>query len=243
MKRLLAIRLPGLSQRTSSAPSAQPTFHLNVQRWLRLRPWGQLGVVALGILAVCPAFYFSAIRPAQERLDAARSSAAQLGEKIARGRQFLGGGQGDVSEQLATYYRQFPGEKDSPQWLGKLIAAASSRGISLDQGEYTANRDKVGRLVRFEMTLPVKGEYPNIRKFLSALPAEVPVVALEHVQFERQKVGEPMVQAKLSWCYSWRRCHDAGMVGKMGYMDSASRSGEYSHRYGHDPGRRAEHAK
>lgn len=77
------------------------------------------------------------------------------------------------------------------------MALAESRGIRLNEGEYKATSDKAGRIVRFQMTLPVKGEYPQIRKFLSALPSELPVVALQSVQFERQKVADPAVEAKL----------------------------------------------
>ena len=47
------------------------------------------------------------------------------------------------------------------------------------------------------MTLPLKGEYPQIRRFLAALPAELPIVALENVQFERQKVADPNVEARI----------------------------------------------
>lgn len=74
---------------------------------------------------------------------------------------------------------------------------AESCGIRLNEGEYKATSDKVGRIVRFQMTLPVKGEYPQIRKFLAALPSELPAVALQGVHFERQKVADPGVEAKL----------------------------------------------
>jgi len=57
--------------------------------------------------------------------------------------------------------------------------------------------DKVGKLVRYQMTLPVKGEYPQIRKFLTDLPGALPAVALENVQFERQKIADPNVEAKI----------------------------------------------
>jgi len=51
--------------------------------------------------------------------------------------------------------------------------------------------------VRFQITLPVKGEYLKIRKFLAALPTVLPIVALENVQFQRQKIADPVVEAKI----------------------------------------------
>jgi len=47
------------------------------------------------------------------------------------------------------------------------------------------------------MSLPLKGEYQAMRRFLSDLRAEIPIVSLEQVQFERQKVGDPLVDAKV----------------------------------------------
>ncbi len=163
-----------------------------------LRVLGFPGVVAIGLLAVCPAFYFfSSLVPAQERLDQARSNAVILQARMERAAREPVRERRTPTEQLAAFYRVFPMSKDTPEWLGKLIAAAESRGLKLDQGEYTATPDRAGKLVRFQMNLPVRGEYPQIRKFLAALPSEVPLVALEQVQFERQKIADPQVEAKI----------------------------------------------
>ena len=165
------------------------------RRWLRTV--GKPGVLAIGILVVFPPFYFSAIAPAQERLEAARRSTLSLREQILHASQSLGGIRRTPAEQLAEFYRIFPQERNAPQWLKKLFALAEKNGLSLQEGEYKANRDKVGRLLRFQMVLPVKGEYPQIRRFLAALPAEIPIIALENVQFSRQNVADPVVEARI----------------------------------------------
>jgi len=165
------------------------------RRWLRHMGWP--GVLAIGILAMCPALYFSAIRPEQVRLESARHSAAKLHEQLALGGKSLNGTKLSQEDQLAEFYRRFPVEGCSPQWLEKLVALASNRGLSLNDGEYKATRGNVGKLVRYQMTLPVKGEYPQIRKFLTDLPGALPAVALENVHFERQKVADPNVEAKI----------------------------------------------
>lgn len=163
------------------------------RHWLNVLGWP--GVAALGMLVVLPAFYLSAIRPLQLHVDEVRGSvSAQFKEDPGvpdHGRRY------SAEEQLAEYYRFFPPARSAPQWLEKLVALAESRGLRLDQGEYQAAPDKVGRLMRFQMTLPLKGEYPQIRKFLAALPSELPVVALEQVEFERQSIADPEVEARL----------------------------------------------
>lgn len=181
--------------------SASPPHQLwSRLRWISrrwLRTLGKPGVLAIGILVVFPPFYFSAIAPAQERLDAARRSTLSLREQILHASQSLGGIRHTPAEQLAEFYRIFPQERNAPQWLKKLFALAEKNGLSLQEGEYKANRDKAGRLMRFQMVLPVKGEYPQIRRFLAALPVEIPVIALENVQFSRQNVADPVVEARI----------------------------------------------
>jgi len=155
---------------------------------------GKPGVLAIGILVVFPPFYFSAIVPAQDRLDAARRGALMLGEQA--GKQ-----SGDIrrapGEQLAEFYRHFPEERDSPQWLEKLDALAVKNGLNLNEGEYKETSDKEGRLIRLQMVLPVTGEYQQIRSFLIALSAEIPALALENVNFVRQTVSDPTVAAQI----------------------------------------------
>jgi len=172
-----------------------PRLRWTSRRWLRAL--GKSGVLAIGILVVFPPFYLSAIAPAQERLDAARRGTLSLHEQVQLASQSLGGMQRAPFEQLAEFYRIFPEERNAPQWLKKLFALAEKNGLSLQEGEYKANRDKLGRLMRFQMVLPVKGEYPQIRRFLAALPAEIPIIALENVQLSRQNVSDSAVEARI----------------------------------------------
>jgi hypothetical protein len=154
---------------------------------------GKPGVMAIGLLVVLPSFYFSAIVPAQERLDAARRGVL-VGEQAGKASDGIRRAPG---AQLAEFYRNFPAERDAPQWLEKLDALAAKNGLDLNEGEYKATPEKVGRLTRLQMMLPVKGEYQQIRGFLVALPAEIPAIALENVSFVRQTVADPTVAAQI----------------------------------------------
>lgn len=163
----------------------------------RLRRLGLPGTVGIALWAMAGAFYVSALLPAQQRLDEVRLSAASLQERIARAGRTLGGSERPAAEQLAEFYRAFPDERRAPDWLGKIAATARSCGLSLDQGAYKPTRDKVGHLTRLQMTLPLRGEYRQIRQFLARTRQTLPIVSLEQVQFERQKVGDPLVDAKI----------------------------------------------
>lgn len=164
-------------------------------RWIHLFGWP--GVLGAGLLAACPAFYLSAIQPAQSRLTEAQQSATSIQERVKLAANGLNRSELTPAEQLAEFYRIFPNEKNLLPWLEKVFAIAQHEGIRLDQGEYRVTRDRVGRLVRFQMTLPVRSSYPQIRNFLNSLRAEIPIAAMEHLQFERQKVNDPDVEAKI----------------------------------------------
>ncbi|MBW8307325.1 MAG: type 4a pilus biogenesis protein PilO [Thiobacillus sp.] len=161
-----------------------------------VRRLGLAGTLGIGVWVMAASFYLSAVLPAQQRLDQVRASAA-LQQRSAQASRQLDANARAPAEQLAEFYRVFPDETSSPDWIGKIAAIARDCGLSLDQGEYKPTRDTVGQLTRLQMTLPVRGEYRQIRRFLTATGAALPIVSLEQVQFERQKVGDPLIDAKI----------------------------------------------
>lgn len=166
-----------------------------MRRWRRLLGWP--GACGAGGLAACLALYVLVVHPAQQRLETARHNASSVQERLARAGQALHDGTRPVDEQLAAFYRIFPSERDVTEWIGKIAAIAERDGLALEQADYKAERGPTGKLVRFQMNLPLRGEYQTIRRFLSDLRAEIPIVSLEQVQFERQKIGDPLVDAKV----------------------------------------------
>lgn len=191
------------AERATGAPAAIVDWVRHTVRnypWSRrrmLRRFGWPGAVGVGLLVMCQAFYFSAIRPAQATLGVAQQSAISLQERLKHAAKNLGRAELTPAEQLAQFYRMFPDEKELLPWLGKVFAAAQRQGLMLDEGEYKVTRDRVGRLTRFQIVLPIKSEYPQIRKFLDELRAEMPIMALEQLQFERRKINDPVVDARV----------------------------------------------
>jgi hypothetical protein len=155
---------------------------------------GAPGLIAAGLLVFVAAFYFSSLRPEQARLadlhrqvEAMQRGAAQGAEQPKR----------SVSETLGEFYGSFPPSARLPDLLEKIFAAAERQQLRLDQGEYRVSRDNAGALMQFQMLFPVKGAYPQIRKFVADALADVPTLSLDSIQFERQKVGDAAVEAKV----------------------------------------------
>lgn len=135
--------------------------------------------------------YWSAVSPAQERLERARRQEASL--HLAQVRHPVLPAQAE----LARFYARFRSEETFPDTLGQLVGMAEAGGLSLNEGDYKVSRDMAGKLVRYQIILPLRGEYPQVRHFLSALGQVSPALALENVQFERPRLGDAALDVKL----------------------------------------------
>jgi hypothetical protein len=149
------------------------------------------------LLAMGVAFYFSALRPAEIKLLTLRDSVIQLSK--------LGGKQGSIvegslapEEQLAVFYGSFPQRSSVPVSLEKIYAAAAAEGLTLEQADYKASQPGAGKMTRYQVNLPMHGEYSRIHKFLVRVLREVPSASLEKVLFERKKIDESMVSASVT---------------------------------------------
>jgi hypothetical protein len=156
---------------------------------------GRQGIMAIGLLSLCIPFYFSTLRPMQLSLQELRINLKSIQDPTSKKANI----NLSVSpvEQLAEFYEFFPPEEDSPHWLGLMMEIANKNGLVLKHGEYAVVRDSIGQLRRFKITLPVQGSYPQIRKYLAALIANIPSMSLEHVQFERKDISDTQLQAKI----------------------------------------------
>lgn len=154
---------------------------------------GAPGAVGVGLLVFLAAFYFSAVRPEQARLGELHQVLSQAQQRKA---QAVARPQSSA-EKLASFYAAFPGNAQLPDLLGKVFLSAKNQGLRLEQGDYRVIGGAQSALTQFQMTLPVRGSYPQIRKFVDAALEDVPTLSLDSIQFERQKVGDTTVEAKV----------------------------------------------
>jgi hypothetical protein len=179
----------GVVRRLGSAVSVHPRQWLN-----RL---GTPGIAAIGLLTACAGFYMSVLMPLDAEVDDLTERVNRLSGEVERATS--GGRQGvpALADQMSAFYKLFPRQGQLTDAVAKVFDAAAAQGIVLQQGEYRVVDDPAGELKRFQVTLPVKADYPRIRRFLANVAAEVPTAALEHIQFERQKIGDPQVEATI----------------------------------------------
>lgn len=158
-----------------------------------VRRLGWVGVVGIGLWFFVLMYYFSAVRPASHRLDELHAQADSLDKLTHK----AGSRSTSVSEQLSAFHEFFPKAHQSPELLAKIYSAATKQGVSLGRGEYRMARDHSGKLLRYEVNLPVRAGYMQIRKFLNQVLSDIPSASLDNVSFQRQHISDPVLESQI----------------------------------------------
>jgi hypothetical protein len=157
-----------------------------------LRRLGAPGVLALGVLVACGAFYASALQPAEAELAAQRAALERLRARTPYQPVSAGG----RAEELRRFHQLFPHAARLTAELEQLHRLARLSGLELAQGEYRLERPANG-LWAYRVTLPVRGGYPQVRAFVGALLRDMPTASLEALRFERKRAAETELDAQL----------------------------------------------
>ncbi|MEO8418937.1 MAG: type 4a pilus biogenesis protein PilO [Methylophilaceae bacterium] len=171
-------------------------MRFSATRWASRLTWPWMAVV--GLLVFSSGIFFSVIAPAQRELDVLHQNLSSLQKQMHSTEKIAAVSiRGASPTQLAVFYDYLPAERSLPDWLEKIVSAAKDNELLLKQGDYRITRDKGGKLLRYQITLPLNGSYLNIRKFLTAVLSEIPTASLDNVKFERQKIGDSVIEASI----------------------------------------------
>ena len=64
-------------------------------------------------------------------------------------------------------------------------------------GRYEFTPAKSGQIARYRLAFPVRGSYPQLRRFIDGTLGAVPAVGLEGLRLERASVDEEVLDADL----------------------------------------------
>lgn len=99
------------------------------------------------------------------------------------------------SARLDQFHAEFPAVAEIPVAIGAVLKIATGHGMSLDQGQYRLVGDPGGPMMRYQITLPVRGSYRQLRAFVEQALAELPALALDGVEFRREAVGAAQLES------------------------------------------------
>ena len=158
-----------------------------------LRRLGPAGVVGIGVLLACGAFYASAIAPLTEELAAQKAALERLQSRKLYQPASAGASPG---EELQRFYNLFPPAERLTDEVAKLHRIGRSAGLDLAQGEYRLER-RPGGLWAYRVTLPVRGSYPQLRDFIGAVLKDMPIASIEQLRFERKRAADTQLEAQV----------------------------------------------
>jgi hypothetical protein len=150
---------------------------------------GGLGLAALALFAVATLFHFAVLKPLEVRTGALKE---RLLREAPRARAGPAAG---AADKVSAVYGFLKRDEHTTDWLAKLHAIGAATGVQLKSASYRSQGE--GRIVRYEIVLPLAGSYPQIRDFLQRSAAEIPVMSIDQLTLKRESRSEAALQAEL----------------------------------------------
>ncbi|MCB1907058.1 MAG: type 4a pilus biogenesis protein PilO [Rhodocyclaceae bacterium] len=154
---------------------------------------GPTGALGVGLMTCALVAGFSALVPAKRQLQEtllALDEARAHAQAPRPGREVK-----SVEEQLASFYQHFPDRNQAPELLEKVYAAAGDFGLSVQRGDYSVADDHRAGLVSYQVRVPLRGQYEQIRGFVDQVLRSVPTLAVDELDFARERISQSRLDA------------------------------------------------
>ena len=152
---------------------------------------GAMGAFALVLIAGVALLHGLVVAPLQARNAELRTRLA-----AAAPRADPGAAAASTAQKVGAVYEFLRKEEQTADWLAKLHGIGAATGLQMKSASYRT-RDADGRIVRYEIVLPVAGSYSQIREFLKRSLVEVPVMSIDQLSLKRESRKDGVLQAEL----------------------------------------------
>jgi hypothetical protein len=157
---------------------------------------GLPGVFGAALIVAALVFFSSAVHPLERRGAALEQELAKRAPASSTADPKVLLASTTPAAKLAAFYGFFETEEATTDWLAKLYAISKKVGVEMRTADY--HRQKTGtRLERYEITMPLSGNYAQIRAFLENALMEIPVLSLDQVSFRKKRPNDATVDAEV----------------------------------------------
>lgn len=165
---------------------------LVLQLQLLLARIGVLPALAAALFGLAALIHYVAVPELQRQTD---MNQRKLNDAQAEHAQL------DRGQPVATRYGEFrtrlTNVDDRGDLLKRLFQVAANSGLTLTQGDYRLVPDTEGDFQQWQLSLPIRGSYPQIRAFIDAALQALPSATLDEISLRRDSVRVPTVEAQL----------------------------------------------
>ena len=155
------------------------------------------GAIGAALLVAAGALAGLLLWPGHDELAAADARLARLDRRAAAVRNGVTSPPMDAASRRALFYGALPAQAELMQQVERIYQAAAAEQLSLDRGEYTGADVAGTGLVRHRISLPIKGGYAQVQRFIAASQAAVPGLVLDGLSLQRQHIADAQVEAKI----------------------------------------------
>jgi len=156
-----------------------------------------MGLFAALLLGLAALELFSVTMPAAQSTTELEAQVLRLRESSRNGREIKRNEDSSPAVQIAAFEQFFPTGADINQILGKIYAAADQEKLVLEHGEYRLSEEPGLSLLRYQITLPVKGSQSEIKLFIGRILQGIPALSLDGISMQRPNVGEAVIAAQI----------------------------------------------
>lgn len=163
---------------------------------------GWQGVTGCGLLLLCFLLALVWLQPLWMESRHVKDQAEMLRASVAQ----RGGAQqpGNPAVQLSGFYALFPGTDSIADSLDRIYQAATDNNITLSQADYSFADAEGGVLQRYEIAMPVRGKYTQVRNFIARVLSENKNAALLGMSLARNSVADVGVEAQVRFAFYLR---------------------------------------
>jgi len=155
---------------------------------------GTLGLASTAFLVAAALFFFFVLKPLEARNQQLEQQLALIVRQNPSDSALVR--TATPATKMAAFYRFLKTGHATTDWLDRLYMAGQTAGVELRSADYQMQKTGA-RMARYEIRLPVSGNYAQIRSFLQNALAEIPVLSLDEVKFKRERASDASVQADL----------------------------------------------
>jgi Tfp pilus assembly protein PilO len=153
------------------------------------------GVAGLGLIAFTLGLTLFGVEASRQKLMALDREAAAL--KTQLGKHSAAPTLASSRSQLSNFYAFFPLTENVPELLSRINRSANEHQLMLEKGEYKLAREPDFRLARYQVTLPIRGDYGELRSFVNDVLEAVPSAALEELTLKRESADLPQLEGRV----------------------------------------------
>jgi len=162
-----------------------------------LQGLGVPGLLGAGLLLVATLYAVAGLLPAWHSLQQLEQQTRDASEYLARVEDGSLAAPVVPQRQLDDFRSKLPSQPLATVAIDRIYALAAQEHITLARGEYALGIDPKTHLARYQILLPVRGSYPQLRRFLHALLGQLPAVVVEDVEFQRKKIADTELTGRI----------------------------------------------